>query len=730
VPLCNFEAHIASEVVRDDGLESQKFFKIKGKSANGETLPDALVPARQFSNMSWAMPNWGVRAVVAAGQNNKDRLREAIQLNSPDVCEERVWTHTGFREIDGSLIYLHGGGGLGADGPVAGVTVELEASLRSFCLPNPPSDKELTVAIRNSLDFLVLAKDSIAVPLLAAVYRAPLNHFLRSDFSLYLAGLTGVFKTELAALLQGHFGREFNRSNLPGNFRSTANFLERLGFLAKDTIVTVDDFAPSGTSFEISRYHQKADHLLRGAGNQSGRGRLRADGLSRPTFQPRCIFVSTGEDIPRGSSLRSRTLILELATGDIDVDMLTEIQEARDEGLLAASMAGFLRWVLLRLKELVLPILGTKEQLRQAAFNASQHRRSPDIVANLALGWRLLLEYALESGALTVTEKQELWDRGWHALLQASEAQSHHQTDEDPCIRFLGLLGAALTNGQAHLTDKGTGSQPKDPLLWGWRKEQGGFTNGWFSGGSHIGWIEGENIYLEPDSTFAVAQRLAQSQSEGIPITKNTLWKRLKERNYLASHLPDRNVARIVVQERRRYVVHIHSATILKSAENETFETVGPIPSIRMPDKRSNWGVPKAPILPVHEDPIPSHLKNQTPSPAVTDNSSPPSSEGLDPHEWLSTPEGPAKYYGSIEGRRTMVLLKRDLDNNPGSVAPRTFEKDEVCPMTTSTRDKRVEDDRQKGRGQPCQLLLSSCPDRKADTSNTPESKPIERKTK
>jgi hypothetical protein len=682
VPLCNFKAHIASEVVEDDGIETQKYFKIKGISANGKKLPDALVPARQFSNMSWVMPSWGVKAVVAAGQNNKDRLREAIQLNSPDVSEERVWTHTGFREIDGSLIYLHGGGGLGADGPVAGVTVELEASLHSFRLPDPPSQKELTVAIKASLDLLALAKDSIAVPLLAAAYRTPLNHFLRSDFSLYLAGLTGVFKTELAALLQGHFGREFDRSNLPGNFRSTANFLERLGFLAKDSIVTVDDFAPSGTSFDISRYHQKADHLLRGAGNQSGRGRLRADGLSRPTFRPRCIFVSTGEDIPRGSSLRSRTLIIELAAGDIDTDMLTEIQGARDVGLLAASMSGFLKWVLLRLDELVLPILGTKERLRQAASNASQHRRSPDIVANLALGWRLLLEFACESGALTIAEQQELWGRGWQALLEASEAQSNHQEDENPCVRFMSLLAAALTNGQAHLTDKSTGLQPKTPLVWGWRREPGGFTNEWVPRGSHIGWLEDEDIYLEPDATFAVVQNLARSQGEAIPVTKNTLWKRLKESGRLTSYLPNRNVARVTIQDRRRYVIHLHSATILTLAESETSETKAS--ALQKPTLTER--VAEAPVLDIGKDCLPNHSEQKGNSCVDTDNNPTSSDEEFDEDEWLSTPEGPAKYYGPLKDGRPMVVLKRDLDTNPHSITPRTFERWEVKSMVRSNR--------------------------------------------
>jgi hypothetical protein len=49
------------------------------------------------------------------------------------------------------------------------------------------------------LNFLALAPDRVTFPLLAAVYRAP---FGNTDFSMFLVGKSGVFKTALAALCQ------------------------------------------------------------------------------------------------------------------------------------------------------------------------------------------------------------------------------------------------------------------------------------------------------------------------------------------------------------------------------------------------------------------------------------------------------------------------------------------------------------------------------------------------
>ena len=150
---------------------------------------------------------------------------------------------------------------------------------------------------------------------LGAIYRAPLGEPSPIDFALHLAGPTGAFKTELAALAQAHFGAAFNGRHLPASWADTANMLEKKAFLAKDAVLVVDDFAPTGTTTDVQRLHREADRLFRAAGNRAGRARMRADGGSRPTYYPRGLIISTGEDIPSGQSLRARLLVLELTPG-------------------------------------------------------------------------------------------------------------------------------------------------------------------------------------------------------------------------------------------------------------------------------------------------------------------------------------------------------------------------------------------------------------------------------
>lgn len=110
VPLCNFTAKVTADVLRDNGLESARYFKVNGKMGDGQMLPEVEIPSTGFNAMSWVTGEWGMRAIIAAGQTHKDRLREAIQLLSQDATQSVIYTHTGWREIDGEMTFLSGSG--------------------------------------------------------------------------------------------------------------------------------------------------------------------------------------------------------------------------------------------------------------------------------------------------------------------------------------------------------------------------------------------------------------------------------------------------------------------------------------------------------------------------------------------------------------------------------------------------------------------------------------------
>lgn len=600
VPLSNFTARITAEEVRDDGAERRVVFTIAGKIGD-EPLPEVTVPAERFNGMGWVTESWGNRAVVYAGQGAKDHLRAAIQLLSGDVPRRTVYEHLGWRKIDGRWFYLHAGGAIGAQGAVDDIAVEPEEALRAAELPPPPDGEALTAAVRASLELLDVAPQRLTVPLLAACYRAPLAEVVAPDFSLFYAGPTGAKKTSLTALAQAHFGAAFDDRHLPAGWEATGNALERLAFVAKDALLVIDDFCPKGTAADVQRLHREADRVLRAQGNRQGRLRMRPDGTLRPVYTPRGLIVSSGEDIPAGQSLRARLLILEVAPGDVDLEELSRAQQDAAGGLLAASMAGYVRWLAARLDTLREALPARKRRLRDEARRGGwPHDRTPDLLANLALGWEAFLAFAEDAGAITAAGRERLWAEGWAAMAEAAREQAGHQESEEPTAPFLALLSAAIASGRAHVADAETGAEPGDGERWGWRLRTIGTGDNereeWQAQGERVGWLDGEHLLLEPDAAFAMAQRLARDQGTSLPITQRTLWKRMAERGLIlveksggrSYHTPKRTVA----EQRRRVVVLLNPSDYLISHD------VGNVGNVDKALNGKAFGAQKAPTSP------------------------------------------------------------------------------------------------------------------------------------
>ncbi|HKI33594.1 MAG TPA: DUF3854 domain-containing protein [Gemmataceae bacterium] len=576
VPLSNFTARITEVVTRDDGAEQTALFTLAGALMDGRKLPPVQVTAADFAGLAWVTTAWHGEAVVYAGQGTRDHLRAALELLSPNRARRTVYLHTGWRKLGDGWHYLHAGGAIGTDGPAAGVEVSLPDPLAGFLLPTPPEGEPLAAAVRASLGLLDgLTADRLIIPLLAAVYRAALGEAPGPiDFALHLAGPHGAGKSELAALAQQHFGAALDARHLPGGWSSTANALEGLAFAAKDALLTVDDYAPRGAPGDRQRLERDADRLLRAQGNQAGRGRMRADGSLRPPKPPRGLILSTGEDVPPGQSLRGRMLVLEVSPDDVPKPRLTPHQRATASGLYAQGLSGFVRWLASQYGELCARLPGERAALRDRAQTGIGSARTPGIVADLALGLKVFLDFALATGAITQAEREALARRGWQALVEASGAHAKHVEAAEPTALFLRLLAAALASGRAHVAGP-DGGKPENPRAWGWREAEfrtaAGSDSRWEPQGRRVGWLDGpEDLLLEPEAAYAETQELARHQGEALPVSSRTLWKRLRERSLLASwdERRQRNTIRRTLEGvKDRDVLHLRAGALSPCSE-------------------------------------------------------------------------------------------------------------------------------------------------------------------
>ena len=79
--LTNFTARVEEEIVKDDGADARRIYRIGGETKDRK-LPAAEVPAARFGSMNWVPEAWGLAATMSAGQGVRDFTREAIELLS------------------------------------------------------------------------------------------------------------------------------------------------------------------------------------------------------------------------------------------------------------------------------------------------------------------------------------------------------------------------------------------------------------------------------------------------------------------------------------------------------------------------------------------------------------------------------------------------------------------------------------------------------------------------
>jgi hypothetical protein len=522
--LTTFRAAIITNIQLDDGVEAKREFEIEAE-LNGRKI-SFTIPATEFLQMNWAVERLGAAAIIFP--NQREYTRAAIQSLSLTATEKCIYTHTGWRKVGDQWIYLHVGGAIGAAGPVSDVNVRLFGALSRYDLSSPANPAPLKDAVKASLRLLELGPRSISFPLLAATLRAV---FGDADFSLHLTGETGAFKSEVAALHQQFFGAAMNRVNLPGSWSSTGNANEALAFHAKDALFVIDDFAPQGGSVDVARYHAAADRVFRAAGNHAGRGRLDSTARLREPKPPRALILSTGEEIPRGQSVRARLLILEVSKGSINKDELRACQRDALAGLYAMSMAGFLQWLAGR-DQARAAFNEKMSEYRSKALLKSTHARTPEILASLQAAFELYLEFGVNSGAIDVAEGGRLGERCWDALCEAATSQAKHQAETEPTARFLSLLRSLLSSGRAHLEARAGGAPDRAPGSCGWRRDTSG---NWMPLGDCIGWVDDDQLYLEPTAAFRAAQMAARDSGESFTISEPTLRKRLRDKDLLAS---------------------------------------------------------------------------------------------------------------------------------------------------------------------------------------------------
>jgi hypothetical protein len=347
-------------------------------------------------------------------------------------------------------------------------------------------------------------------------------------------------------------------AHLPGHLASTANALESLAFHAKDALLVIDDFAPTGRHGDES-LESIAERLFRAVGNQQGRSRMVGNGRLQQARPPGALLLATGEQVPQGLSIRARLLIIEIALGEVDRGTLSECQCAGEDGDLARSMRAFLGGIAGRYDELHQRLHTRSLEIRSQGRGRAVHARLPGALAELQSGFELWLEFALETGAISTAERIELEQRCERAFQELVTLQVRYHQASDPALRFVSLLKAALVYGHAHVADR-QGNAPESPEIWGWRRNP--TRPGLVPQGSRIGWVIESDLFLEPTASYQIAQII--SGRERLPTSRQTLYRRMRESGLLASVDHGRQMVQVrrTMEGKPRQVLHLKATDL------------------------------------------------------------------------------------------------------------------------------------------------------------------------
>ena len=520
--LSTFIALPVWEVTRDDGATVTKFLEIDGWNASGRRLKRLSVPIAKYKSMDWVMEGWGLTANIMPGNTVRDQLRSVIAEAGAQVAEQRtIYTHTGWRRIDGKWCFLYEGGCIGADR----VSVDMGPGLDSYTLDAVPEKLGPMDAALSCFEISGVISERVSVPLLGVTFLAPLREFLLQAgtppaFITFLKGASGTLKTTAAALFLSFFGNFHNKA-MPANFGDTANNIRYKAFCVKDMLLVIDDYHPQTNMQERRRMETTAQSLARAFGDMASRGRMGADLTILPSKPPRCIAMMTGEQLPDvGTSGVSRYYVVDVEKDDIPRSgAMSELQRRARDGEFRAAMRGYIEWLAPQADQLPQRLERMFYDFRDRA-NAlmrrkGTHGRTNEAIAQIMIGLTVMMHYFESTGAIDHDGAAAIIERYWEIIARNSAAQSDASAEDSPASMFVRALSEMLMSKELAVMDLSPGSEMRTPAK------------------GMVGYADGRCYYLMPETAFGAVVRFYKDQDRIFPLSLQATYKQLREEGIL-----------------------------------------------------------------------------------------------------------------------------------------------------------------------------------------------------
>ncbi len=537
--LANFVALPVVQTQLDDGFSTPKYqLTIRGWSATGQRLTPLTVGVADFLGMQWATQGWGLCANISDINGSAGKLRRIIQEAGSRAASDRVlYKHTGWRDIGGQMVYLHGGGGVGAEDAEVQLDFglgryRLDGLQRGDILDTMEPETRRMMCQGATLRVMKAPGLRIGAAVVGFLFLAPLRYFLdlagrRPTFVPYIMGASGYGKSAYVTLALNHYGYDWSYDGAPpASFEDSMPAMSQKLFELKDMPLLIDDYKRESDPLRQRARKALVEMVIR-AMSGAQRSVMISSEEARSERPPRCLCLMTGEELPdvTASSI-ARLYVVEVHEGEVPVPKadadpertkeINALWRLAREGALNESMRGYIEWLSEQGAALPERLEASYTELLERATREveSPHPRMPSAVAYLMLGIQMMCQYMTSAGgvfSVAPEAAEELQAACWRALLEGAMQQSEQMQADSPTTVFLLTLRELLNAGRCVLADLGLKQIQQEQI-----KPLG-----------LVGYKDAENIYLIPGEAYGAVQRSLETQGSSLNIGKNSLLREL-----------------------------------------------------------------------------------------------------------------------------------------------------------------------------------------------------------
>ena len=476
VKIANFEPRIIEEVTSwagdDDDAPTEKLWFVDLRMGD-ETIKIKL------SNESYKETRTLLAAiqkeipshfVISDGQGGQ--FAQGIREYSGVVPKRRALALSGWVPNRDAFLLPGGPGAITRDGfdvTTRYETLEPNARFQQYGWGVVPQDGADLATVARAL--FNLREPHIMVPLLNQVFGAPMTSLGVGKVPIvaHLFARTGSYKSTIARIAVSVFGRFTNvHTDQVDEWKSTPTSLQKTMYRTRDLPLIMDDFKLIG--FSQHDMNERVS-LIQHYADRTGKTRSSRTQREQEHLIPRCLLVSTGEDVWNGQeSAVARTLVIDASLSEdrqkIDElkHRMTRLQDMANDGLLGALGYEWLHWLVSRgrtqlTEEIDERYLAKREGMAKSAL-ADQHPRVAASVAMLLAVGSIFMEFLKERIPDVYEEYQELSREGWGRTIHTAAEKAEESKGLSPYYQLVNAILSSLATGEVYLQQRTKMAEP------------------------------------------------------------------------------------------------------------------------------------------------------------------------------------------------------------------------------------------------------------------------------